>query len=71
MNDSPNAMMDRQRREEFPSHQVRREKNGKKENYISSGGLCGFHLRAPVRAPGPPGAPRVPETAGSQGDEQH
>ena len=31
LNDSPNAMMDRQRREEFPSHQVRRRKKRRKK----------------------------------------
>ena len=32
MNDPPNPMMDRQRREEFPSHQVRKKRKAKNGN---------------------------------------
>ena len=48
------------------------KKRTKQENHRKyfSGGLCGFHLRAPVRAPGAPGAPWVPETCGGKRDQQ-
>ena len=74
LNDPPNPMMDRQRREEFPSHQVREKRKAKKQQYQRkpiTGGLRGLHLRAPVRAPGPPRTPGVPETLGAQGRQQH
>ena len=55
-----------------PSGDTNLKKRTKQENHRKyfSGGLCGFHLRAPVRAPGAPGAPWVPETCGGKRDQQ-
>ena len=73
LNDPPNPMMDRQRRDEFPSHQVKEKRKAREKNIRKPipGGLRGLHLRAPVRAPGPPRTPGVPETPGAQGRQQH
>ena len=64
--------IDRGERSFRPIRWRKLKKRTKQENHgkYFSGGLCGFHLRAPVRAPGAPGAPWVPETCGGKRDQQ-